>query len=109
MTRNAILIYCDGGEVKTRICRDGEAQSALVEAHDRGEPATAFIGDGNWDQEMLMSVSPDLKKRVGEAVNKVHRQLSLKLAMDGTGVPPDLTLRKQIYQAVQKWEEARAA
>lgn len=109
MTRNAILIYCDGGEVKTRICRDGEAQSALVEAGDRGEPASAFIAESDIDQEMMLSISPDLRGRVDAAVTTAKRQLSLKMAMDSFGVPSDRNLRTQIYQAVQKWAEVGAA
>lgn len=107
--KNAILICVEGDQVKTKVCSEGAAQSALVAAREHGLPASVFISDGDHDQENVLACSQDLRARVNDAVLKAQRQLDLKKALDHEGVPGDREYRLAIYRAIKQWSPEVAA
>ena len=105
MINDAILVYVENNEVHHTFCTSAHAKAVLTAAGVKGEPASMFTSDLEFDQELIFKTSPNLRESVAAAKGKARRQLAMKIALDNEGFPADMEQRRPIYRAMRSLEE----
>lgn len=96
---NAILVFASEGNVQHRFCPESEARAVIERFAQAGECGAMFVAQ-QVEAEFAFNASPDLRQRSDSAKAQVKADMQLKEALDRRGVPGDIALRRNIYQAI---------
>lgn len=104
MLNNAILISETNGVVSHRFCQADEAQEALREAAKAGTGCSVMLQEENTllDIADVFEMSPEVRRRVEAAKDKLRSDLRIQAALDKHGVPKDKATRSAVYAAFKE-------